>query len=226
MTTAAAKERLTHLLALAGDETPEGRRRLVGELCDLLLAWPADYPLPMRAPFEQLLEHAMRNVSGEARADLAARFVHQPDAPVSLLNQLFFDAPESVKTAILRRNALASDAPPADAVPQADEPALIAAARSKGHETLESEFARALGLETSLARRILSEPSGEALAAACKGAHLTRATFSALALLFAPETGGREARLSVYDAVPQHGAESLVRYWRNHPGSAANQDAA
>ena len=46
-----ARQRLTHLLDLAGRDTPEDRRRLVDELCALLLDWPEDYPLSMRAPF-------------------------------------------------------------------------------------------------------------------------------------------------------------------------------
>ena len=75
-----------------------------------------------------------------------------------------------------------------------------------------------LGVDGALATRILAEPSGDALAAACKGAHLKRTTFSALALLFAPpDDAQKQRRLGAYDAVPQEGAESLVRFWRAHP---------
>ena len=41
-----------------------------------------------------------------------------PDAPVGLLNELFFDAPPEVKAQILRRNALALEALATDAPPQ------------------------------------------------------------------------------------------------------------
>lgn len=215
----AARERLIQLVDLAGRNTPEDRRRLVSELCALLLDWPGDYPLAMRAPFEQLLEKAAQNVDGGTRATLAGRFAAQPDAPVDLLNELFFDAPDAVKSAIFRRNALANDdAPLPEGDHAAHEAALVAAARGHRGETLASEFARLLGVECKLARRILSEPSGGALAAACKSAHLKRATFSALALLFAPnEDAEKERRLIAYDSVPQGAAENLVRFWRTHP---------
>ena len=217
-----AKDRLRHLVDLAGRNTPDDRQRLVRELSELLLEWPADYPLPMRAHFDRLLEKAAQDVDRQTRATLAERFAAQPDAPVGLLNELFFDAPEAVKGAILRRNALAiDDAPPDKAANRVDEGALIAAARKSCHEELAAQFARTLGVDGVLARRILHEPSGEALAAACKGVHLKRATFSTLALLFAPADGRQnEERLGAYDGVPQQGAENLIRFWRAHAPAA------
>ena len=214
-----ARDRLKALVELAGRDAAEDRCRLVDELAALLLDWPEDYPLALRAPFDLLLEKAVQDVGPEMRAALATRFAAQPDAPVGLLNELFFDAPATVKPAILRRNALANDgAPVEDGVADADEGALVAAARAKKSKDLAGTFARLLGVDGVLAQRILTEPSGEALAAACKGAHLKRATFSALAVLFAPpdEKDGHR-RLAAYDAVPQEGAENLVRFWRAHP---------
>ena len=218
-----AKDRLTHLVDLAGRNTPDDRQKLVRELSELLLDWPADYPLPMRVHFDRLLEKAVRDVDRETRALLAERFAAQPDAPVGLLNELFFDAPEAVKGAILRRNALAiDDAPREKAANGVDEGALIAVARKCGREDLAAQFAKTLGVDGVLARRILHEPSGEALAAACKAVHLKRATFSTLALLFAPADGRQnEERLGAYDGVPQEGAENLIRFWRAHAGNAA-----
>ena len=212
-----AKDRLTHLLDLAGRNTPDGRLALVRELSALLLDWPEDYPLAMRMHFDRLLEKAAQDVDHDTRAMLATRFAAQPDAPVALLNQLFFDAPDAVKTAILRRNALASDdAPPQDIGNGVDEGALIAAARKSCRDDLAAQFAKALGVDGALAKRILHEPSGGALAAACKAVHLKRATYSTLALLFAPETAEKEQRLGAYDSVPQEGAENLIRFWRTH----------
>ena len=217
-----ARERLVHLADLAASPAPEDRARLVVDLADLLLDWPEDYPLAMRAPFEALLEKVAPAADPATRADLAQRFAALPDAPVGLLNELFFDAAPQVKAQILRRNALALDALTAEAQPGAaeshtEEPRLVAAARAHRHEDLAAAFARVLGVEPPVARRILSEPTGDALAAACKGAHMKRTTFSALALLFAPEEG--EARLKAYDAVPQNAAENLVRFWRAHPAA-------
>ena len=219
-----AKDRLTHLLDLAGRNTPDDRLALVRELSELLLDWPEDYPLAMRVHFDRLLEKAAQDVDHETRATLAERFAAQPDAPVALLNQLFFDAPEAVKAAILRRNALAIDeAPPEETRNSVDEGALIAAARKSCRDDLATQFAKTLGVDGALARRILHEPSGEALAAACKGVHLKRATYSTLALLFAPDAAGKEERLGAYDTVPQEGAENLIRFWRAHAGETEHQ---
>ena len=212
-----ARERLVHLADLAASPAPEDRGRLIIELADLLLAWPEDYPLAMRVPFEALLEKVAPAADAATRADLARRFAALPDAPVGLLNELFFDAAPQVKAQILRRNALAHDAPEEAPEPQADEAHLVAAARDHRNGDLAAELARALGVVPPMAERILCEPTGDALAAACKGAHLKRTTFSALALLFAPEEG--EARLKAYDAVPQIAAENLVRFWRAHPAA-------
>lgn len=211
----AAKHRLNYLIDLAERDSAEDRHLLVDELCALLLDWPEDYPLSMRVHFDRLLEKAAREVGRDLRASLATRFAVVPGAPVDLLNELFFDAPDQVKPAILRRNALANDgALSAPATTGADETALIDAARARGAGDVTGAFAHALGLDHDLATRILSETSGEALAAACKAAHLKRTTFSTLAFLFAPRIVEKEARLAAYDAVPQEGAESLMRFWR------------
>lgn len=221
-----AKQRLSHLLDLAASETAEDRRTLVAELCALLLDWPEDYPLSMRAPFDQLLERIAEDADAPTRAMLATRFAAQPDAPIGLLNRLFFDAPDDVKPAILRRNALAhEDGHDAGPQPNGAESALIDATRGHGADPAEA-FAQTLGVDAGLAARILAERSGEALAAACKGVHLKRTTFSTLALLFAPNITEKERRLAAYDAVPQDGAESLVQFWRSHPQASAYETEA
>jgi hypothetical protein len=68
------------------------------------------------------------------------------------------------------------------------------------------------------AQRILDDGTGQALAVACKGAHMRRATHSALALLTLPELrtlpAARLAQLASFEDIPQRGAEHLLTYWR------------
>src|SRR5689334_19652385 len=103
-----ARERLTRLVELAGQEGTEARRALVNELADLLLGWPSMYPRGMREPFEALLEKALRDVGSETRAELADRFVGATDMPLSILNQLVFDAGSDAKILILQQNLLST----------------------------------------------------------------------------------------------------------------------
>ncbi len=79
--------------------------------------------------------------------------------------------------------------------------ALIDAARAG--EDLSAVLAKSLGVDDRMARQILDDESGGALAAACKGACIDRAAFSALALLARP---GRDpshafAVLDAFDSV-------------------------
>lgn len=205
--------RFPRLVELAAKTAPEDRARLALELCDLLLDWPEKYPHEMREPFETLLEKAVREVDGVTRRTLAERIATRAEAPVELLNELFFDAAADVKSTIVLRNADANNH--SDGV-AADETLLIMAARTTRGEEFTGAFAQMLSIEPVTAKRILQEPSGDALAVACKGAHLTRAAFSTLALLFAPTPNDNDRRLSAYDSVPQDGAEGMFRFWRAH----------
>jgi hypothetical protein len=212
-----AKQRLTHLIELATTDAPETRRTLAVELCDLLIDWPPHYPAAMREPFEALLEKTVRIIDGETRRALIARLATRHETPVTLLNEFYFDAPEDTRDAIVLRNALMDGAGAAPAA-HTDEAALVAAARSKPQDQFAQAFASLLGIERGTADHILHDHSGRALAVACKGAHLGRATFSALAVL--SEAGmaldtARE-RLSSFDSVPLTGAERLLDYWRSH----------
>jgi len=204
--------RLQRLIELAGKPAPEDRAALALELCDLLADWPMKYPSEMREPFETLLEKCVREVDASTRARVAARIASREEAPVPLLNELFFDAPAEAKAKIVERNAEANGHCTTEA---ADEASLIAAAREAKGEAFAADFARLLGIEPVTARRILSEPSGDALAIACKGAHLTRAAFSTLAVLFAPDAQASDKRLAAYEAVPQEAASGMLRHWRN-----------
>ncbi|HET7334196.1 MAG TPA: DUF2336 domain-containing protein [Rhizomicrobium sp.] len=222
MSAPTAKDRLRHLIELAQSEEPADRRTLAGALCDLLLDWPQNYPANMREPFEALLEKAARDVDAQTRRALAERLAPFRAAPMTLLNELFFDAPAEAKSFILARNAENEAAEPATntAPAQGDEQNLVALMRKARDDNFTRAFAKLLGVETGTATRILHEQSGEALAVACKGAHLARSTFSTLALLNAPNddatADAKYARLAAYDAVSQDAAERMVRFWRAH----------
>lgn len=98
---------------------------------------------------------------------------------------------------------------------------LIAAARQGGD--LAGLLAKLLGVDGKMAAQILDDESGAALAVACKGASLDRASFSALALLAQP---GRDrvhayAVLDTFDNVPASEAARVLRDWRQGQATAA-----
>ncbi len=203
------KERLSHLLELAG-QGPAARAALLGELADLLLDWPCDYAQAMRAPFEALLEKVAREVDAPARAALAERLAGHDEIPVALLNELFLEAPKEFRARILARNAaLGADTPRETA----DGRALVAAARTTVNGAFADTFAAMLALPRATASDILHDETGQSLAVACKGAGLDRAAFSAIALISA---GSADAagRLGAYDDIPSAAAERLTRFWR------------
>jgi hypothetical protein len=209
-----ARERLTRLVELAGQNGPGARRALVGELADLLLDWPSNYPPSMREPFEALLEKAMHEVDADTRAQLAERFVHGAEVPLAFLNALIFDALPATRDAILVRNAAAAgDNTPAFAL---NESALVAVARGAVADELAEAIAARFGIEADTVAQILADERAYLLAVLCKGARASRATFSALALLTdSGDAGGKSyARLAVYDGVAQTGSEALLRFWQ------------
>lgn len=215
-----ARARLTRLIELATQSAPEKQRALAFELCDLLLEWPARYPHPMREPFEVLLEKVLRRLDGTTRRLIAARFAGRTDTTLALLNEIFLDLPAEDRSAVLRRNAdVASDTP--TTMPDADDTALLEAARSRRGSDFVTAFARFLEIPPVTAKRILDDESGNGLAVACKGGHLRRATFSALALLMAADLRTnpaiRYAYLGAFDEIPLPGAERLLEYWRMTP---------
>lgn len=209
-----AKKKLTHLIDLATQDAPESRRALATELCDLLLDWPAHYPAQMREPFEALLEKTVRMIDADTRRALAAKVGAREGVPLPVLNEFYFDASAETRNAIVLRNALIESEAPE--LPALDEREIVAAARAKTNGEFSKSFAQLLGIEPATAQSILLDSSGRALAIACKGAHLTRAAFSALAVLTESGRGPDETRerLSTFDAVPEAGAERLLEYWR------------
>jgi len=205
----APRERLNHLLELAA-QGPAGRAALLGELADLLLDWPADYALAMRAPFEALFEKTAREVDPRTRIDVARRLEGHDELPIAVLNEFFLEAPRGLRARILALNDV-MDADTSESI-TVDVSQLLDAARTL-NGTFSIAFAKMLSLPEATAKEILGDLSGESLAVACKGAGLDRATFSAIALLAARD-GDAAARLSAFDRVPQAAAERLTGFWR------------
>lgn len=200
-----AKERLSHLLELAAKGAAQ-RAVLAGEVAELLLDWPAQYPPAMRASFEALLEKIAREVDREGRRELARRFDGVGDASLSLLNELFLAAPDAMQQEILKRN----DAHANGSLIRIEGKALLAAARSRSDFT--AALARGAAIPRSLAQEIVDDRSCRALAVVAKGGGLERPLFSAIAVLtiVSPDTF---AALSVFESVPAIGAANLLAFW-------------
>jgi len=200
--------RLCQLLELA-EQGSQGAA-LAGGLADLLL--DGSCPTALRPPMLALFEKAVRQSDDATRARLAARLGGHGDLPLDLVNEFYLYAPARVRREILMRNELAGEADEVADPPDAAR--LVAEARAPG------DFAQRLGdalaIEPHTAGTILCDSSGEALAVLCKGAHLNRATFSALALLKGAPADDPAERLCVFENVPEHAAERLTRYWQVH----------
>src|SRR6185312_8196863 len=154
----------------------------------LLTAWPADYPVEARASFAALLARVEHDVEPDTRRDLAVRLSECSDAPLALLNEFFFEVPVYARGRILDRDALIETA----SVSGVDEAALIAAARSKRGSDFANAFAAAFGVDVLTAMEILQDSGGTGMAIACRGAGVSRAAYSTLAVLTA--RGDAEAR--------------------------------
>lgn len=203
------RARLNNLFELATQNAPEKRRELAIELCDLLLDWPANHPSSMREPFEALLEKTVRLIDRDTRHALIARISHAPGVRREFLNEFFFDASPALRGAILARNS-DCDGHVSIAV---DEAEVVKAARAG--DDFNDAFAAALGVASETAQRIVADASAQSLALATKGAHLSRATFSALVLLVCPgKPSDIETRLAAYDAADESTATAMLTYWR------------
>lgn len=216
MTVFSARERLTRLVELAGQEGLDARRALAGELADLLLAWPSIYPRGMREPFEALLEKTVRDIGPQMRASLADRFIAAEDTPLAILNLLVFDAAPETQNAILFRNASELETSAMIVRIPVNEAALLAAARGATIAGLPAVLAVRLGIPLEIAHAVLADSSAAMLAVLCKGANLRRQTFSALAVITKSNTSAEISygRLAAYDAVSESGAKALLAFWR------------
>ncbi len=106
-----------------------------------------------------------------------------------------------------------------------DERSLVAVARQRAAHDWAIEFAGFIGVDVGLANRILREPTGQALAIACKAAYLSRTAFSALAVLAArddmPATDEMYSRLANYETVSRSEAIATLETWRSGENRAA-----
>lgn len=204
----APKEHLAYLLQLAAE--PGARQELVRELAELLTAWPPGYPAEVRASFAALLARAEQDIDPEVRRELAVKLARCPDAPLTLLNEFFFDVPADARRAILARDAQQKAA----VLRSIDEAALVTAVRTKRGNDLINAFAVAFGIDRLTATEILQDPDGMGIAIACRGAAISRATYSTLVVLIA--RGEMSARLDAFDEVPEQGAAAMLAFWREH----------
>jgi hypothetical protein len=205
------KERLTHLLELAASGAAE-RSTLAGEVAELLLDWPAQYPAAMRATFEALLEKIVREMAAPARAALAVRFEGRSDFTPALLNEFFLDASPELKETVLQCND-AAGAMPESAI---DCDALLVASRTS--RAFAQVMARIAGVPDAVADAAMTDAC--TLCTLAKGAGVNRATFSAIAILAGPARSVQENfdMLALFDQVPQNGARRLVQFWRARLG--------
>ncbi|MEO5336273.1 MAG: DUF2336 domain-containing protein [Magnetospirillum sp. WYHS-4] len=79
-------------------------------------------------------------------------------------------------------------------------------------------FARLVGVDTQTARRILYDPSGEAVAIACKAVAFDRVYFSNL-LLMTDQSGSRRPEeiqklAEIYDQIAPETAQRAMRFWK------------
>lgn len=214
--------RLNSLVELATENAPEKRRKLAVELCDLLLDWPKSYPAQMREPFEALLEKTVRLIDRDTRHALIARIANAPGVRREFLNEFFFDASPELRNAILERNADSASAGDAFTT---DEHVLVKAARAMNGAFADA-FAQSLGVNAETAARIAQDNSAQSLAIAVKGAHLSRATFSALVLLVCPGKPSEiDTRLAAFDAVADAPADAMLAYWRGRTAHSNAQAA-
>ena len=168
------------------DQGPALRAALAEEVADLLTHWPADYPDTMRGICEALLSKAARDVDGDTRTRLRVQLYSDPD----------------LAARVLPRESASHQ--------------LIGVARKGDNDGVVKTLSETLGVDEAMARQVLDDETGAALAVACKGAGLDRAAFSALALMAHP---GRDrahayAVLDAFDNVPTSEATRVLRGWR------------
>jgi hypothetical protein len=201
------KERLSRVLALASERRWTA---LTGELADLVLDWPADFPEAMRSPVTALLEWTAREADDATRALLAARVGGHPELPLKLLNELYLAAPARVRREILMRDEL--DGSEDEETAPADTAALLEAARQDEPRDFVSVLSTAFSISRHIAETIMADASGEPLAVLCRGTGVDRATFTALALL----KGAEAMSVTAFDTVPDHAARRIAGHWRAH----------
>jgi len=161
----------------------------------------------------------MRAALAEEVADLLVNWPENfPDSMKSMCETLLAKAAREVDVATRARLRvrLYNDPGLAHRVLGRKQPAAQALVQAARQGELESVLADRLGLDAAMAKQILDDETGAALAVACKGASIDRAAFSALALLTHPARDRDHALtvLDAFDTVPAGDASRLLRDWR------------
>lgn len=146
--------------------------------------------------------------TAEARSQMISQLT-------DFLNNWPADLPHSMRATLeklLQRKQREADAG------NLDERSLVRVARQRIASDWAIEFAGFIGVDVGLAQKILREPTGQALAIACKAAYLSRTAFSALAVLAArdemPGTDEMYSRLANYENVSRSEAIATLENWR------------
>ena len=163
---------------------------------------------------------ALRAALAEELADLLSAW--PPDYPQSmrevceaLLTKAVRDVDEPTR-ARLRIQLCSHPGLAHRALPRKDtSQPLIEAARTGSD--LVCVLSERLGVSRTIAGDILHDESGAKLAVACKGAHMDRAAFSALALLIHPARDRSHAfvMLDTFDNVPLSEASRMLHTWQS-----------
>ncbi len=183
-------------------------------------------PLMKRAELEpELAKRMYWWVSAALRKHVVENFEVDP-------TELDDTLEDAVKTAIGKAAAEKDKARTpmelAERLAESDEitPKLLVQVLRQGEVALfEALFAKLTGLSLRLARRMLFEPGGEALAVACKAAGLDKPAFASLFML------GRKARseeevvnqrelsrvLELFDNAKVEAAKAMLKQWRRDP---------
>jgi hypothetical protein len=163
-------------------------------LAEEVAALLVEWPADCPAEMRPVFENLLTRTAREVDADTRAR----------LRVQLFHDRAMAARLLPKEKNPVAP---------------LIEAARNGADIT--APLAEMLGLTQDRAAEILGDESGEALAIACKGAGISRAAFSTLALLALPHGTDPSLRLAAYDRIATLDAARTLRSWRGVLPAAA-----
>jgi len=208
-----AREHLAALIDRASSGAPDEHRAIALELASALCEWPADDPERMRSAYALLLEKIAPQLDRDTRKELVARLAQQPDIPLGLMSELFFDASDDIRASVLARHG--EEPANVDAItPDLNEAALIRAVRDYPPEQFGRVMAGLVGIPASTTCRIIGDGSGEGLAILCKGAGLSRVTFSTMVMLTEVSLESAQRKLEQFVPVPEGAAASMFRFWR------------
>ena len=210
-------------------------------------------------PDAELTPRALsRLVMESERIDRYRRpLLHRSDLPPDLARRMYAWVSDALRTYIAERFSLARDildeslrasrdAALSEALARAQPsqrlidklhgagdlgpPFLIKALMRGDVPLFEVAFAKLLGTDVPVTRRILYEASGEGLAVACKAVGIDRSVFNTLFRLTRKARGEPEALTNdqarriqaLFESLSRAGAAQTILSWANHPGAVGN----